>query len=191
MSVIKIKMPKIAASYGNSKTATTASATQLIDSTGAFTTQGVQAGDLIYKYAPASGNVELFVVDTIDSETTITFETNSASFGVGDKYVILRTSETQDFYIDPNSIHIIRINNSSANGSYFEISIPTDDNTENELRLTYYKKSNIELNVPASSNVKMINKFISVMDKCLKNSYTKTVEFNPVSDVGMLFYRLL
>lgn len=191
MSVIKIKMPKIVASYGNSNEATTASATQLIDSAATFQTQGVQAGDLIYKYAPASGDVELFIVDTIVDETTITFETNSAEFIVGDEYVILRTSETQDFYIDPNAIHIIRANNSSLNGSYFEISIPTDDNTENELRLTYYKKSSSVLNVSASSNLKMMNKFISAMDKVLKSSYTKTVEFEPISDVGMLFYRLI
>ena len=188
MSVIKIKMPKIVASFKGSKAATSNSATQLIDTSAIFVNQGVQAGDLIYKFAPISGDTELFVVDTVDNQTTITFETNAASFAVGDKYVILRPSETMNLYIEPNNIEYFQVDNSGLLGSYFRIINATQDATENEFRIFYYRKSNKVLTVGATDNSKMADEFVDILNESLKGSYTKETEFIPVSDIGMLFY---
>ena len=188
MSVIKIKMPKIVASFKGSKAATSNSATQLIDTSAIFVNQGVQAGDLIYKFAPISGDTELFVVDTVDNQTTITFETNAASFAVGDKYVILRPSETMNLYIEPKNIEYFQVDNSGLLGSYFRIINATQDATENEFRIFYYRKSNKVLTVGATDNSKMADEFVDVLNESLKGSYTKETEFIPVSDIGMLFY---
>lgn len=190
MSVIKIKMPKIVASLGSSKAATSASATELIDTSATFVSQGVQAGDLIYKYIPASGDTELFVVDTVDSQTTITFETNAASFAIGDKYVILRPSETMNLYIEPENIEYFTVATTDALGSFLKIMTASDDLAENEFRIFYYRKSDKALTVGSTINAKMANKFIDIVDESLKGSYTKETEFTPVSDIGMLFYKI-
>ena len=181
-------MPKIVASFKGSKAATSNSATQLIDTSAIFVNQGVQAGDLIYKFAPISGDTELFVVDTVDNQTTITFETNAASFAVGDKYVILRPSETMNLYIEPKNIEYFQVDNSGLLGSYFRIINATQDATENEFRIFYYRKSNKVLTVGATDNSKMADEFVDILNESLKGSYTKETEFIPVSDIGMLFY---
>ncbi len=184
-------MPKIVASLGSSKAATSDSATQLIDSSASFATQGVQAGDLIYKYIPVTNtNVKLFVVDTVVDENTITFETNASGFSTGDKYVIVRPSETMTIYLEPENIEYFEVSNSSAHGSYIRLMVASDDSTENEYRIFYYRKSDNVLTVGAANNEKMANKFIDIVDESLRGSYTKKTEFTPTSDIGMLFYRL-
>jgi|TARA_R100000081_G_C4819805_1_gene178547 hypothetical protein len=190
MSVIKIKTPKIVASFGASKAATSDSATQLIDTAATFATQGVQAGDLIYKYIPASGDTELFVVDTVVDENTITFATNAAGFLIGDKYVIVRPSETMTIYLEPENIEYFEIMNSSALGSFIKLIVASDDSTENEYRIFYYRKSDNVLTVGAVNNEKMANQFIKIVDESLRGSYTKETEFTPTSDIGMLFYKI-
>jgi len=190
MSVIKIKMPKIVASFGGSEKATSNSATQLIDTSATFVSQGVQAGDLIYKHIPVTNtNVKLFVVDTVVDENTITFEANASGFSINDAYVIVRPSETMNIYLEPQNIEYLEVTNSGALGSYLRIVSATDDATENEFRIFYYRKSNKSLTVGATINEKMANGFIDVIDESLRGSYTKQTEFIPVSDVGMLFYR--
>ena len=191
MSVIKIKTPKIVASFGGSKAATSDSATQLIDTAASFATQGVQAGDLIYKYIPLTNtNVQLFVVDTVVDENTITFETNAAGFSIGDKYVIVRPSETMTIYLEPENIEYFEVSNSAALGSFIRLMVATDDSTENEYRIFYYRISDVLLNERGANNEKMANKFIDIVDESLRGSYTKETEFTPISNIGMLFYKI-
>jgi len=193
MGLVKVKLPKNVSAFKNIASGTkpnlvtTQSTTKLINSAATFATEGVLPGDLIYKF-DGSGACKIVYVQTVDSETEITFvvPSNTVTFAVDDEYYILRLSETVDFYLDPSKIVYMDYSNATATGSYFRFKMNLMATDENELRINYFRGESSP-SATSTQSRDMVDEMIDAIEKAINSSYTSVIEFNPISDVRMLF----
>ena len=194
MGLVKVKLPKNVSAFKNTtpnkpNLVTTQSTTQLINSAATFATEGVLPGDLIYKFdSDPNSACKIVYVQTVDSETEITFvaPASTVTFAVNDEYYILRLSETVDFYLDPSKIVYMDYSNSSSSGSYFRFKMNLAGTDENELRINYFR-GEASPSATSTRSQDMVDAMIDTIEKAINSSYTSVIEFNPISDVRMLF----
>tara|TARA_R110000824_G_scaffold218939_1_gene405734 strand:- start:69 stop:611 length:543 start_codon:yes stop_codon:yes gene_type:complete len=144
-------------------TSTTASVTQLIDTSAQYESLGVQVGDIVFNIT----DPEYSTVTEVTSETILTVD--GSGFTLGDKYSVLRTSLTEVFPLKIENITRVTIENVGG-VTRIAIALSEDSNSSGECRLNI---KNL-VSTQEDRNI-IIDQFMRDINSALSSSYSPNV----------------